>query len=161
MSVPRAAVLAVGANVTDLKRGYDIDLAYRLKRYGCSFTYLPAALGNQYEKKGFQELSRDSEMAGEASIEFIRRHADTETKVLGHILQTGWAWLLLWQLFFQMNISAHGIQRLQKLAGKRGKSYKWFVFVDHYYFWKGIRRAAPERASWKQLLPLQKRGDLA
>lgn len=160
MSVPRTAVLAVGGNVTDLKRGYDVDLAYRLKRYGCSFVYLPEALGNQYQNKGLQELSRDSELAGEGSVELVRRHPDTETRLLGHIMRTGWAWIFLWQLLFSMNISARGMERLQKLLG-RGKSYKWFLFVDHYYFWKGVHRAAPERTGWKQLLPFQKRGNLA
>jgi len=140
MSVPRAAVLAVGGNVTDLRRGFDVDLAYRLKRYGCSLVYLPQALGNQQQNKGFQELCRDSELAGEGSVELVRRHPQMETKLLGHIMQTGWTWLLFWQLLFLTNISAGGINRLQKLMD-RGKSYKWFVFVDHYYFWRGVSRA--------------------
>ena len=160
MSVTRAAVLAVGANVTDLKRGYDVDLAYRLKRYGCSFVYLSRALSNQYQSKGFMELSRDSELAGAGSIALLRRHPNTATRLLGHIMQTGWGWLFLWQLMFRMNISARGIEQLHKLMGRRGDSYKWFLFVDHYYFWKGMRRAAPERTGWKQLLQIQNRGSL-
>lgn len=160
MSVPRAAVLAVGANVTDLKRGYDVDLAYRLKRYGCSFVYLPQALGNQYQNKGFDQLTHDSELAGEGSAELVRRHPDMEARLLGDLMQTGWAWILLWQLFYRVNISARGVAVLQRWLD-RAESYKWFVFVDHYYFWKGVRRAAPERVSWKQLLQFQKRGNLA
>ena len=40
MSVSRSIFMAVGGNVTDLRRGYDVELAYRLKQYGCSFVYL-------------------------------------------------------------------------------------------------------------------------
>jgi glycosyltransferase involved in cell wall biosynthesis len=161
MSVRRAVVLAVGGNVMDLRRGYDVDLAYRLKRYGCSFVYLPKALGNQYQSKGFQALARDSELAGEGSVELVRRHPDMEAKLFGHMIQTGWAWTFLWQLFFRINISTGGIERLRKFAGGHGDSYKWFVFVDHYYFWKGVCRAAPEQRGWKLLSHVQKRGDLA
>jgi glycosyltransferase involved in cell wall biosynthesis len=161
MSVPRAAVLAVGGNVTDLRRGYDVELAYRLKRYGCSFMYLPQALGNQSESKRFRELSADSEMAGVGSVELARRYPATETKLLWHLMQTPWTWLFVWQLLLLINVSARGIERLRKLAGSRGQSYAWFIFINHYFFWKGVRRATPNVGAWKEIVQLKKRGNLA
>lgn len=152
MSVSRAAFMAVGGNVTDLSRGYDVELAYRLKQYGCSFEYLPQALGNQYESKGFRELSADSEFAGGASIELARRHPATQAKLLGHFEKERRSWILLWQLFSIVNISGQGMERLHRLAGRRGQSFEWFVFFSHYYFWRGVRRAAPERTTWKQMI---------
>lgn len=161
MSVSRTAFLAVGGNVTDLRRGYDVELAYRLKQYGCSFVYLPAALGNQYESKGFRELSADSELAGEASVELARRHPATETRLFGGFLKNRRSWFLLWRLLSTANISGHGLARLHKLAGRRGESFEWFAFFSNYYFWRGVRRAAPERTAWKQMISLKKRGNLA
>ena len=121
MSVSRAAFLAVGGNATDLRRGYDVELAYRLKQYGCSFGYLPGALGNQYESKGFRELSADSEFAGEASIELACRHPATETQLFGDFQKNRRSWFLLWQVMSIVNLSARWMGRLQKLAGKRAR----------------------------------------
>jgi glycosyltransferase involved in cell wall biosynthesis len=161
MSVSRAVFMAVGGNATDLRRGYDVELAYRLKQSGCSFEYLPEALGNQFERKSFLELSRDSELAGEASAELARRYPATESKLFDDFEKHRRLWLLLWRVLWLADLSAQGLERLHWLAGRRGESFEWFVFFSNYYFWKGVRRAAPERADWKQTLPLKKRGNLA
>ena len=160
MSVSRAAFLAAGGNVTDLRRGYDVELAYRLKQYGCSFQYLPEALGNQLESKGFRQLSADSESAGEASVELVRRHPATETRLLGDFENNRRSWFLLWNLLWMANFSASGMARLQRLAGRREESFEWFAFFSNYYFWKGVHRAAPERMTWRRTI-LQKRGNFA
>jgi hypothetical protein len=160
MSVSRATFMAVGGNVTDLRRGYDVELAYRLKQSGCSFEYLPQALGNQDECKGFRELSADSEWAGEASVELVRRHPGTETRLFGHFQEYRRSWIVLWHLLSISNLSAQGLERLQRLAGRRGQSFEWFAFFSNYYFWRGVRRAAPERTAWRQMV-LRKRGNLA
>jgi GT2 family glycosyltransferase len=152
MSVSRALFMAVGGNTTTLRRGYDVELAYRLKQYGCSFEYLPEALGNQYESKGFRELSADSEFAGEASVALARRHPATETKLFGHFQKNRISWLLLWHLLLISNLSEQGMERLHHLAGRCNESFQWYVFFNHYYFWRGVRRVAPERTAWKQII---------
>jgi len=141
ISVARATFMAVGGNVTDLRRGYDVELAYRLKQDGCSFEYLPEALGNQYESKGFRELSADSEFAGEASVELARRHPAAETKLFGHFQETRRSWLLLWRLLSISHLSTQGMERLQHLAVRSAGAFQWFAFFYRYYFWKGVRRA--------------------
>ena len=158
MSVSRATFMAVGGNVTDLKRGYDIELAYRLKLYGCSFEYLPEALGNQYESKGFRELSADSEFAGEASVELARRHPATEMKLFRHFQENRRSWILLWRILSASNLSPQSTERLYRLAGRNGQSFEWFAFFSSYYFWRGVCRAAPERTTWKSII-LSKRGN--
>ena len=161
MSVSRAIFLAVGGNVTDLRRGYDVELAYRLKQYGCSFKYLPGALGNQYERKGFRELSADSEFAGEASVELVHRYPGTETRLFGDLRKNRRSWFVLWRLLEIAHVSAREIEYLQQLAGKRGSSSEMFAFISNYYFWKGVHRATPERTLWKQMIQLKKRGNFA
>ena len=152
MSVSRATFMAVGGNVIDLRRGYDVELAYRLKEYGCSFEYLPEALGNQVESKGFRELSADAEYAGEASVELARRHPLAETKLFGHFQKNRRIWILLWHLLSISKLSERWIDTFHRLAGRRGQSFEWFVFFSHYYFWRGLGRAAPERPTWKQMI---------
>jgi glycosyltransferase involved in cell wall biosynthesis len=159
MSVSRAAFMAVGGNVTDLKRGYDIELAYRLKQYGCAFKYLPEALGNQYESKSFRELSADSEFAGEASVELARRHPPTETKLFGHFQENRRCWILLWHFLSVSNLSLQRTERLHRLAGRHGQLFDWFAFFSGYYFWRGVCRAAPEWTAWRSII-LRKRGNL-
>jgi glycosyltransferase involved in cell wall biosynthesis len=160
MSVSRAAFIAVGGNVTDLRRGYDVELAYRLKQYGCSFEYLPEASGNQYESKGIRELAADAEFAGEASVELARRHPTTETKLFGHFGEHRRSWILLWRFFLIANPPMRGIECLHQLAGRRGESFEWYAFFSHYYFWRGVRRVAPARTGWQQMF-LKRRGNLA
>jgi glycosyltransferase involved in cell wall biosynthesis len=147
MSVARTIFMAVGGNVTDLRRGYDVELAYRLKQYGCSFEYLPEALGNQYESKGFRELSADSESAGEASVELARRHPAIEARLLGHFQENRRSWILLWRLLSISNLSKQRMERLQQLAVRRADAFKWFTFFYRYYFWKGVRRAISQPRS--------------
>jgi len=161
MSVSRAAFMAVGGNVTDLRRGYDVELAYRLKQSGCSFAYLPEARGNQFESKSFRELSRDSELAGEASVELARRYPATERKLFNDFEKNRRGWLLLWRVLWLVDLSVQGLEHLSWQAGRQGESFEWFVFFSNYYFWRGVRRAAPERTAWKQIIPLKKRGNLA
>ncbi len=161
MSVSRAVFMSVGGNVTDLRRGYDVELAYRLKQHGCSFEYLREAVGEQYESKSFRELSADTEFAGEGSVALARRHPATEQKLFHHFYENRRSWLLLWRLLSLTGISASGMQRLQRLGGRRGQSFEWFAFFSNYYFWRGVRRAAPERTAWKHMLRLKKRGNLA
>jgi glycosyltransferase involved in cell wall biosynthesis len=161
MSVSRAAFMAAGGNVTDLRRGYDVELAYRLKQSGCSFAYLPEARGNQFESKSFRELSRDSELAGDASVELARRYPSAESKLFHDFEKHRRLWLLLWRVLWLADLSEQGLERLHRLAGRRGESFEWFVFFSNYYFWRGVRRAAPERVDWKQIIQLKKRGNLA
>jgi glycosyltransferase involved in cell wall biosynthesis len=161
MSVPRAPFLAVGGNATDLPRGYDVDLAYRLKQYGCSFEYLPEALGEQFENKGLRELSRDAELAGEGSVELARRYPETRQKLFGHFADNRPNWILLWRLFLITNLSARGMDRLQRFAGKGAETFEWFAFFYNYYFWMGVRRATAHDNTLKQIIDFKKRGYLA
>lgn len=156
MSVSRAIFIEVGGNTTDLRRGYDVELAYRLKQHGCSFEYLPEAQGNQYESKGFRELSADSEFAGEASVKLARRYPATERKLLRHFQENRLSWIVLWHILAIGNFSTQGMERLYRWAGRVNRSFPGYVFFSHYYFWRGVRRAAPERTTWKQII-LKKR----
>lgn len=160
MSVSRALFLSVGGNATDLKRGYDVELAYRLKLAGASFAYLRDAVGEQFESKGFRELSRDAEEAGVASVELARRYPATREKLFGHLAQTHRSWIVLWRLFRMFGLSAPEMNRLQRVAGRRSESLPWFVFFYNYFFWKGMQRASVQGLQLKQP-GLKKRGSLA
>lgn len=161
MSVSRALFLSVGGNVTDLKRGYDVELAYRLKQYGGSFMYLPDAVGEQSESKGFRELSRDAELAGVGSVELARRYPVAQQKLFEHLSETRRSWILLWRLFLLADLSAPGMNRLQRLVGRRAESLPWFAFFYNYFFWKGVQRTTIHDAQLKQLLGFKKRGSVA
>lgn len=141
MSVSREAFLAVGGNAADLKRAYDVELAYRLKQYGCSFEYLTDALGEQHESKGFRELSADAELSGEACVELARRHPPTQPKLFSHLQENRLSWKLVWRLLQAANPSARRMEQLQRFAGKRAGSFKWFPLFYNYYFWRGVQRA--------------------
>lgn len=160
MSVSRTLFLSVGGNATDLKRGYDVELAYRLKQHGASFVYLHDAAGEQFESKGFRELSRDAELAGAASVELARRYPDAQQQLFGHLARTRRSWIGLWRLFLILDLSAAGMNRLQRIAGQRSESFQWFAFFYNYFFWKGMQRATMHDLQWNQT-GFKKRGSLA
>lgn len=161
MSVSRTAFLAVGGNAIDLRRGYDIELAYRLWQSGCSFEYLPDALGEQYESKSFLELSADAELAGEASAALSRCYPFLLPRLLGNFRENRLTWILLWHLFLSFNLSAQRLESLQRLLGKRFATFEWFPFFYNYCFWKGARHAIDDPIYWSHIINLKRRNYLA
>jgi peptidoglycan/xylan/chitin deacetylase (PgdA/CDA1 family)/glycosyltransferase involved in cell wall biosynthesis len=150
-SVARAEFLNVGGFAVDLPRAYDNELAYRLKRRGCSFVYLPHALGNQDERKGLHALVVDAEQSGASSAELYRRHPPTLAKLLGTFPEQRPVWALLWRVFLVLDISVDSLERFRSLLGKRTETCAWFRFFYRYSFWRGVRRALPNSQIWQRL----------
>jgi len=151
MSVSRLAFLDVGGNAEDLKRGYDIELAYRLEQHGCSIEYIQDAIANQRESKSFRELSADAGLAGEASVELSRRHPPMLPKLLGKYRENSPASIHLWRLFWSAYLSVESLERLRRFSGKRTETLRWYRFFYNYSFWKGVRRAVSNRDEWKRI----------
>jgi glycosyltransferase involved in cell wall biosynthesis len=74
MSAPRAALCASGGFATDLVRGFDVEIGYRLEQRGLRFVYIPQATGRQDYRKDFHEIVADADSAGSAGLELYRRH---------------------------------------------------------------------------------------
>ncbi len=151
MSVARAALLEAGGFAADLRRSFDVELAFRLKARGHAFAYLPRALGYQDERKGFTELAADSEKAGAASVELYRRHPATLPTLLGRFAAAKLRWKLSSRLLLTFNVSPASVKRLARLFGQRGRTYAWYRALHRYCFWRGVRQALPDDDTWQRL----------
>ena len=151
MSVPREAFLKAGGYATDLARGYDNELAYRLEQQGLSFVYIPGALGFQDERKGFRELAADAENAGAASIEIYQRHPALLPELLGSFNQGSWRKILLRRILFALHIPPRLLAVIGKLFTEHRFAHSWFGIIQHYCYWRGVKRAVPDRDTWRRL----------
>ena len=151
MSVPRSAFMAVGGFALDLPRGYDVELAYRLERYGLSFVYIERAMGVEDERKGLRELVADSENGGTASVEISRRHPPTLPLLMGTFSTIRPLERLLSRLLLALNIPALVLGRFGWILAKGPWAYRWYCFVHQYAYWRGVRRALPDRDTWRRL----------
>jgi peptidoglycan/xylan/chitin deacetylase (PgdA/CDA1 family)/glycosyltransferase involved in cell wall biosynthesis len=150
MSAPREVLVKCGGFAEDLVRSYDVELAYRLARQGCSFVYLPGAVGCQDERKGFRELSRDAERAGVVDVMLYRRDPHMLSRALASFPQGSWRKLLLRRLL----LAFHTPPRLLELLGRLmhpARRYGWYSFIHSLCYWRGVRWASPGSALWRQL----------
>jgi len=152
LSFPRAAFLAVNGISTDLARGCDVELAFRLMRHGLAPIYLPEADGTQDERKGFQQLTRDEELAGAGSYEIYRRHPATLADLgLGSFRDESLAMLALRRLCLALEVPIGVLGAIGTLLGRLHRSGRWARFVRGYAFWRGVRRAVSDRDLWRRL----------
>ncbi|HME61444.1 MAG TPA: glycosyltransferase [Candidatus Binatia bacterium] len=151
MSLPRAAFMAAGGFALDMQRCYDVELAYRLESQGLSFVYIEQAMGVQDERKGLQALILDSEASGKASVEIFRRHPSTLPQLLGSFNSIRPRDRLLYRLFLMLNIPARLLVHFGSVLRKPSWRYGWYCFLHRYCYWRGVRRALPDRDTWRRL----------
>jgi glycosyltransferase involved in cell wall biosynthesis len=151
MSVSRDIYSAVGGNDVSLDRGYDLDLAYRLERYGCKFVYLPKAMGELDERKDFHALAKDLEKSGASSVELYRRFPPALPDLIGFFATYPLSWVFLWRLFLRIGLSPLLLDRLGIIIRDRVNTPNWYRFLERYCFWRGVSKASPSRRFWEDL----------
>ena len=151
LSVPKAAFAQVGGFATDLLRGYDVELAYRLQTSGASFVYLPEAVGCQDERKEFGELTADSENAGKASVDMWRRYPATLPHLLGQFTEASLKTVLLRRFLLMIGIPAQWLSPFGWLFSRGSLAHQWYLFLQSYCFWRGVRQAVGDRETWRRL----------
>lgn len=151
MSVPRASFITAGGFALDLPRCYDVELAYRLERLGLSFVYIKHAMGVQDERKGCFSLIGDSEESGKAAVEISRRHPAMLPQLLGTFSNIRPQERLLCRLLLMLGVPGHLLVYIGPILSRPAVMYNWYRFVQRYSYWRGVRRALPDRDSWLRL----------
>jgi peptidoglycan/xylan/chitin deacetylase (PgdA/CDA1 family)/glycosyltransferase involved in cell wall biosynthesis len=150
LSAPREILLACGGFATDLPRSYDVELAYRLQKAGCTFVYLPAAVGCQDERKGFRQLSQDAQKAGMVDVILYRRDPNMLSQALASFPTGSWRKLLLRRLLLALHVSPRLLHLAGRFIKKPQRRYSWHSLVQNLCYWRGVRQAAGEDL-WAQL----------
>jgi glycosyltransferase involved in cell wall biosynthesis/peptidoglycan/xylan/chitin deacetylase (PgdA/CDA1 family) len=149
ISVPRAALLEAGGFAEWLARSFDVELAYRLERTGLPIVFVPEARGAQIYEKGFAGIARDFDAAGRAAVEMVHR----EPALLPH-LPLGNFWrgsqrsALLRRALLAARAPISPLRVVDRLLTRTDRPYR---FLQDYCYWRGVRRATPDRATWRRL----------
>lgn len=151
LSVPREKLLACGGFATDLQRGEDVELGYRLWKTGCDIVYLPSAVSHQDERKGFRDLSRDAEKSGRADVIFYRRDPGMLSQSLGSFCSASWRKLLLRRIFLALHFPPALLLALRYLILKPRSRRSWVGFVQELCYWRGVRSEANGTELWSRI----------
>jgi glycosyltransferase involved in cell wall biosynthesis/peptidoglycan/xylan/chitin deacetylase (PgdA/CDA1 family) len=149
ISAPRAALVEAGGFAEWLARSFDVELANRLERAGLPIVFVPEARGAQIYEKGFAGIARDFEAAGQAAVEMIRR----EPALLPH-LPLGNFWrgsprsATLRHALLAARAPIWPVRLIDRFLTRSDRPYR---FLQDYCYWRGVRRATPDRATWRRL----------
>jgi peptidoglycan/xylan/chitin deacetylase (PgdA/CDA1 family)/glycosyltransferase involved in cell wall biosynthesis len=142
MSVRRDTLRRVGGFREDVARGYDLELGHRLMEHGCTFAYVPTAVGVQHERKGFQELSRDAERAGGADVVFYASGRRMLSTALGSFAAGSWRKLLLKRALLAVHVPPKLLELAGRLLWNRHRKKSWHAFIQHVCYWRGVKEAS-------------------
>lgn len=153
LSVPRAILLELGGFATDLARDEDVELGYRLAKHGLHFVYAAGASGRQEYRKGLPELLTDAEREGRASIKLYQRHPAMLPDIrLGAFGETSARTIILRRILLAANVPLHLLALIRFCPMPRRLVKDWFRFLYDYAYWRGVRRAVPDRQTWHRLI---------
>jgi peptidoglycan/xylan/chitin deacetylase (PgdA/CDA1 family)/GT2 family glycosyltransferase len=101
--------------------------------------------------KGFDEISAEVEKAGSASVELYRRHPPMLPHLeLGAFNETSLRALLLRRALLAIGGPLHSPRLVGPLLGRRPWAREWYRFPYSYCYWRGVRRAVPDRDAWRR-----------
>ena len=151
MSVPREDLLACGGFDVGLVRGFDVELAKRLQKNGCSFVYARNALACQDEQKGFRELSQDAENAGRVDAMLYQQDPFMLSEALGSFAQGSWRKLILHRFLLAINIPPAVLEVLGRIIRQPSRRYSLYSLTQKYCYWRGVRQVMGTTGLWRQL----------
>lgn len=150
LSVPREALLKCGGFSENMIRGYDVELARRLEKQGCTLVFVPEALGCQEEQKGFRELSRDAENAGRTDAVLYQQDPQSLTQALASFPQGSWRKLLLRRILLTLHIPPRWLEFLGYFMGDPARRYSLYSLIQMLCYWRGVKKSVSADL-WQQL----------
>lgn len=152
LSAPRVELLQIGGFTTELHRGEDVELGYRLSRRGLSIVYLPQARGRQEYVKRSRDILADAYREGVSSVKLYRLHPPMLPRLpLAAFAETTWRAVLLRRLLLSINAPSW----LPVLVGNLWRHGRWqdawYELAHRYAFWMGVRAMVRDDDTWRRL----------
>ncbi len=151
MSVARRTFVDSGGFDASLARAYDVELAYRLAKLGCSFVYLAHARGIQDQTKERQALLTDAERSGTACVELYRRHPAVLPILLGAFGEQRPTLATALRVLLAIGVAPGALERLDWLVRRAAGPDTAYQLLHRYSFWRGVHRAWPDVETRPQL----------
>jgi glycosyltransferase involved in cell wall biosynthesis/peptidoglycan/xylan/chitin deacetylase (PgdA/CDA1 family) len=151
LSVPLGVARQVGGYDARLARSFDVEFAYRLVEAGLRIVYVPGAVAEHRQTKGFRAIVRDFDRAGAAAVELHRRHPEfIRYPPLGDFGQGTFPTMLLRRVLLALRAPVWPLAAADRvLAGK--PSARLYFFLQQYCFWRSVRSALDDRDEWRRL----------
>jgi len=150
LSLPRAAFAQAGGFALDLRARFDIELGFRLEQQGLRIGFVPGAIGAHEDFKDFHRLAAEAEKQGRVAFELCRRHPAMLPVLLGGFNDARARSLLLRRLLLALGVPPGLLGPLGRLVRGRPSEPAWYEFLYSYCYWRGVRRAAPDRDAWRR-----------
>jgi peptidoglycan/xylan/chitin deacetylase (PgdA/CDA1 family) len=151
ISVERMAFQEIGGFAVDLPASFDVELGYRLEQHGMSFVYIPDALGEHQDDKLYRSLAADAQKQGAACVELSKRYPPMLPPLLGHFAEAKLYEILLRRLLLALPAPTLLLGWFGWLLGKQTWRYNWYRFLHRYFYWRGVRKAIPDKDTWQRL----------
>lgn len=121
VSMRRADFVAVGGFDRTLRRGEDVEFAYRLADHGVCFSFLPEAEGCHHARRPFESWAQSASIYGETDVALSKaqgrswlRLAVASEFLNRHLLVRGTAWLTIGH-----PVPAKAVERLLTAVGRK------------------------------------------
>lgn len=150
-SAPREALVALGAFADDLPYAEDTELSYRLKRHGLTTVYIAEACAEQNDYKDYRRVAADAEKSGMVCLHIWRRHPAVLPELLGDFNASKLRVILLRRLLLVCSVPPLFLIWLGRLLRTRSQRDACYRFIYQYCYWRGVRRAVPDRVTWQRL----------
>jgi glycosyltransferase involved in cell wall biosynthesis len=151
ISMPRSRLVEAGGFAEWIPRSFDVELAYRLERAGLPIVFVAEARAVQIYEKGFTGIARDFEDAGRAAVAMYGR----EPAMLPH-LPLGAFWqgtprsVALRRVLLALRAPIWPLRLADRALAGAGAG-RLHRFLQEYCYWRGVRRAAGDRTTWRRL----------
>ena len=149
VSMPRAALLEAGGFADWIPRSFDVELAYRLERGGLPIVFVREGRAVQIYGKDFGAITRDFEDAGRAAVAMYRREpAMLPLLPLGNFWRGSPRSTALRRALLALCVPIWPFRWIDRALRRTDRPY---AFLQDYCYWRGVRRAAGDRAGWRRL----------
>jgi GT2 family glycosyltransferase len=147
LSMPRWALVEVGGVSTEVPKGKDLDLAFRLCQAGCAPTYVPRAQVVHDDQKRRPRMLEDAAREGAMHLELSRRHPERAEALLDWSDRAGSKELLLRRLLIGLRVPPASLALAGPLVPGPERELLWYSIVRRFAFWRGVRRSV-SRHTW-------------
>jgi len=152
LCAPQVALQEIGGFATNLLRGFDIELGYRLVQHGLIIHYVRDAICHQNYEKDFTAIAEDAEAQGAAEVELYRRYPTTLPRLrLGSFNETSARAVFLRRSFLALRIPVQLLRVAGLLLRGGDRADEWHRFLYDFCYWRGVRRAVSDREIWQGL----------
>jgi glycosyltransferase involved in cell wall biosynthesis len=152
ISFPRQAFLDVGGFSTELSRGFDTDLAYRLSEHGLGVVLARQATAAQHLTKGFRELAWDAERSGAGRVALYRKHPETFPHLgLSRFREITPKAFVLRELMLRTHVHPRLLARADAVIRRLPGADHVYATIYSYCLWRGVRRALGGDEQWRAL----------